>query len=85
MKLYEWKSVCNTVKYKNLLIQCNFATQESFEKGLKENKDNNICFISDGEDPSPIVYQGYNLEETKAIRDYLTYLINYSEDIINNN
>lgn len=72
-----WEPVCD-VEFRGLQIETNYTSEEAMLKNVKLNKDTDILFISSNDGSTPTAFQGYNLEETIKIRDYLNNLINLS-------
>lgn len=73
-----WGSICN-VPFRGLLIESNYSTEEAMVKNIKSNINTDILFISSNDGVTPTSYQGFNLEETKEIRNYLDNLISIAE------
>lgn len=74
--------VCD-VPFRGLLIESNYSSKESTIKNVKANIQTDILFISSNDGATPTSYQGYNLEETIKIRDYLNNLINTIQNELN--
>ena len=72
-----WKQTCD-VEFRGLQIEANYISEEAMMKNVKLNNETDILFISTNDGMTPTAFQGYNLEETIKIRDYLNNLINLS-------
>lgn len=72
-----WKQICD-VEFRGLQIEANYISEEAMLKNVKSNNETDILFISTNDGVTPTAFQGYNLEETIKIRDYLNNLINLS-------
>lgn len=77
----------NIANKNGIAIQSNYSNLESLKKAVENgNKDPYVLFIksydNDIYDVSPAFHQGYTLEQTKELRDYLNNLISITEPII---
>lgn len=80
-----WMKYDNAQK-NGIFIQSNFSSMNALKKSVEKGNNPPILFIKSygGEyDPSPAYYQGYTLEQTKSLRDYLNCLITETEKTIN--
>lgn len=78
--------ICENIKIGDIIIKDNYITDESMKIALKTSDKSKILYIGAGDDPKDNIFygQGYNLEETIKIRNYLNNLIDKTIAMITN-